>query len=184
MFTPRLKFRGDRKYLQSASVLNWILREHGASGLDLDFRFSARTGNQVVLSTLRPEIGQRMIGRYSDASTSLFLVESEIPILESEPYAESMLVQKFTGDDKKVIVPGPGDGFTAADITIAGFKFLVERLIPESRGRLAFARMMWKHPPIDESTIQLRRRISGDMYEGSIHSQGNSIGSIIFGEWK
>ena len=184
MTVSQFKFRGRRTYLHSTTVLNWILMESGATGLDMDFRFNVRTGRQVTFLDRAPPPGSQMIGRYTDRSVKLYLVESAQNIVGSEPYAEEEIGRQCVTGGNAVVVPCRLSGFTAVESVVTGYKVLLERLFPDRKGKFAFARLQWTHQPDGMIDVLFRRRISGQLYEGMLQQRGEPLGVVIFGEWQ
>lgn len=177
-----LPFRGNREYLHSTSILNFLLGSGGCCGIGLDLRINSSTNRQLIMSPVPARAGEKVIGRYLDESSRLYLLESDRVITRREPYEENRIVASCQVEDKAVTIPEV-PGFTCVDRLVAGFKLLVEKLRPDHRGKLAFARIMWNVPPSGQLDIALRRSMAGQMYEGTMSGDGFN-GTIIFGEWR
>ena len=184
MKVSEFKFRGRRNYLHSTTVLNWILKDSGASGVDMDFHFNARTDRQVFFLDHAPQAGGKVIGKYTDISMKLYLVESAQGIVGAEPYAEDEIGRHCQLSGEVIAVPCRLPGFTDVECVVAGYKFLLDGMFPDLKGRFAFARLQWKSRPDDMLDIRFRRRISGQLYEGTLLRSGETQGAIVFGEWQ
>jgi hypothetical protein len=184
MIRSEFFFRGDRRYLHSATVLNFILHRIPGSHEDIDFEFSTKTAKQVMFVFPGDESQGTRVGRYSDSDTRIDIYETAEPITESEPYPESELAFHFEVMGDRVRIPLAGEDFTAIDKIVAAFKYLLTFKFPENKKKYAFARLKLDRLPARVFFIEYKRRISKAFYDGSIEEDGQQIGSIYFGEWE
>lgn len=176
-------FRGDRQYLQSASLFDDLIRFRGPHARDIDFRFSHKTDKQVSYLDARPEAGERVIAEWSDAGGRLFAVERDEPIYESRPYDEPALVRLLRVDGRTVHVPADIGAFTRIEALVAAFKHLLLSTYPDIRRKYVFVRIRLKHEPQGASEITYARDI-GTFFQGDIRENGEMVGQIFFGIWQ
>lgn len=184
MMAPEFRFRGRRNYLHSTTVLNWILAHTPATGRDMDFRFSAKTGHQVQIAGDTPAAGATVVGKYTDESVKFYVTESERLITAADAYDEDAICSRCRVTGSGIDVPADLAGFTVVEAVVAGYKRLMEELLPDRKGRFAFARLQWHAVPRGALRIEHRRTVSGQMYEGALVRDGIAAGRIIFGEWQ
>jgi hypothetical protein len=176
-------FRGDRRYLQSASLFDDLIRFRGAQAQEIDFRFSHKTDNQVSYVDARPDEGQRVIAEWSDAGGRLFAVERNEPITESLPYDEPALVRLLRIDGRTVHIPADIGLFSRIEALVAAFKHLLLTTYPDVRRKYVFVRIRLKHEPTGATDITYSRDI-GAFFQGDIRENGEPVGQIFFGTWQ
>jgi hypothetical protein len=176
-------FRGDRQYLQSASLFDDLIRFRGAHARDIDFRFSHKTDRQVSYVDSRPEAGERVVAEWTDAGGQLFAVERGEPIRESLPYDEPSLVRLLRVEGRTVEIPADIHGFSRIEALVAAFKHLLLCTYPGIRRKYVFVRIRLKHEPQGASQITYARDI-GAFFQGDIRENGEIVGQIFFGVWQ
>jgi hypothetical protein len=180
---PELPFRGDRNYLQSATLFDDLLAMEGAAPDAIDFTFHKKTDRQVGYQPVPPEDGGRLVATWRDGGTPVFVVESEQPITLREPYDEPALVARFAFDEAGVRVPADIGGFTAMEAIVAAFNALMHRTVVPHKPKLVFVRVRLRGAPSLPLEVRFNRRI-GEFYQGDILVDGRSNGQIFFGEWR
>lgn len=176
-------FRGDRQYLQSASLFDDLIRFRGPESTDIDFRFSHKTDRQVSYVDTRPDAGERVVAEWSDSQGQLFAVERDDPIRESLPYDEPALVRLLRIEGRTVHVPADIGAFTRIEALVAAFKHLLLSTYPDIRRKYVFVRIRLTHEPQGATDITYARDI-GAFFQGDIRENGQLLGQIFFGVWQ
>lgn len=183
MESSRLKFKGDRKYVQSASVFDDILERVVGPVADIDFIFHKQTANQVHYRSEPPVDQADLVATWKDSSRKIFVVDSHDPVLESEGYEESMLVNMLSFAKDEVEVPDDLGGFTFIEGVVAGFKHQLLRREPTRKAKYVFARIRLKYVPDNNVVIRYGRKI-GRFYQANLFCSGEKLGQIFYGEWQ
>lgn len=176
------EFRGDRKYLQSASLFDDLIALRGIDVRDIDFRFHHKTGNQVSYVDA-PAEGETVVADWADSRGKVFVVERAEPIVQSTPYDEPALVARFTLDGDCVRLPADIGPFTRIEALVAGFKFLLQRRFPDTPRKYVFVRSRLRFLPEQAMDVCFARTI-GEFFQADIRADGAPIGQIFFGEWR
>ncbi|KGI78512.1 hypothetical protein [Oleiagrimonas soli] len=179
------QFRGDRKYLQSASLFDDLIRLRGTDVKNIDFKFHQKTGKQVLYADVRPDSQDQLVAEWKDALGRIFVIERDVPITEALPYDEPALVGKFELDiaSRSISIPAVVVPFTKIEALVAGFKHLLKAVYPGYERKYVFVRTRLKHLPEEDVVLRYSRDI-GDFYQGDILSNSENVGQIFFGEWK
>jgi hypothetical protein len=179
------QFRGDRKYLQSASLFDDLIELRGRQAENIDFKFHRKTGNQVIYATDRPEDEQDIVAEWKDASERIFIIESDKPITNALPYDEPALVRRFALDlqAREIDIPADIGSFSRMESMVAGFKNLLQSVYPDVVQKYVFVRIRLKKLPQEGLTIRYSRDI-GEFFQGDIRSGNEALGQIFFGVWK
>lgn len=175
------QFRGDRRYLQSASLFDDLLALRGEGITDIDFRFYRKTANQVDYVDVPG--AENVVAEWSDSQGKVFVVERQEPITDSTPYDEPALVARFVRGGNGVRIPADVAPFTRIEALVAGFKYLLQSTFPETPRKYVFVRARLRELPEDETEVRFSRTI-GDFFQGDISVKGRPMGQIFFGEWR
>ena len=178
-----LTFKGDRRYLQSASVFDDLVSRLEAPVSDIDFIFHRQTMNQVRYITEAPVSASDLVASWRDSKRQIFVVDSGLPVTESTPYDEAALVEMLAFDADKATVPAALGEFTFLEGIVAAFKHLLIRRYPERRAKYVFVRLRLKHVPHSKVTVRYSRQIGG-FFQSVIESESCQLGQLFYGEWK
>lgn len=183
MLDREFRFRGGRSYLHSTSILNDMvaLRKEASGGFD--FRFDRKTASQVRYQDAMPTERDDLVGSWSDAGGTVYIVQRGAPIVESQPYDEDGLAGRFEIAEGTVRIPAGLEDYTVAEAIVAGFKALLRAGVAGPAARVAFVRMRCGRLPELPLRIVYSRRIGG-FYQGDIHDGSGACGQIYFGEWQ
>lgn len=180
---PHLPFRGDRNYLQSATLFDDLLEWGGGEPRNIDLTFHRKTDRQVGYQTSPPADDALLVATWRDADKSLFVVESDQPITQRVDYDEPALVDRFTFGPEGVVVPADIGEFTVMEAIVAAFKALLHRTVVPHKPKLVFVRVRLQSVPQLPLEVRFSRRI-GEFYQGDIRVDGRAAGQIFFGEWR
>jgi hypothetical protein len=182
---PDLPFRGDRDYLQSATLFDDLVQWQPAPSpaRAIDFTFHKKTDRQVGYQDNAPADQSALVATWRENGTAVFVVEGEQPIILREPYDEPALVARFCFGEAGVDVPADIGSFTPMEAVVAAFKALLHRTVVPSRPKLVFVRIRLRAPLSLPLRVRFDRCI-GEFYQGSISSDAGDIGQIFFGEWR
>lgn len=174
-------FRGDRKYLQSASLFDDLIALRGGV-TDIDFKFHHKSGQQVAYVDELPA-DQALVAEWRDSKGEVYVVERPEPITNATPYDEPALVAKFRIEGRTAFIPADVAPFTTIEALVAGFKRLLQSVYPEIPRKYVFVRIRLRQMP--DGPVELRyARDIGPFFQGDIAVGGRSIGQIFFGEWR
>lgn len=176
------QFRGNRKYLQSASLFDDLIEVRGEGICTIDFKFHRKTGNQVTLTDKAPTDTDTLVAEWNDSRGKIYVVERDEPIRDSTPYDEPLLVNMFNVDGRTINIPLDVDPFTQIEALVAGFKHLLQSVYPDVSRKYVFVRIRLKHLPQSPVQIKYSRDI-GAFFQGDIHESEQIFGQIFFGEW-
>jgi len=175
------QFRGDRKYLQSASLFDDLIALRGAV-TNIDFKFHQKSGCQVAYVD-EPPAGRALVAEWRDSEGVVYVVERSEPITEATPYDESALVTKFRIDGRTALIPADVMPFTMIEALVAGFKRLLQAVYPEIPRKYVFVRIRLRQLP--DGPVEMRYvRDIGSFFQGDITVGGRNVGQIFFGEWR
>ena len=180
---PHLPFRGDRNYLQSATLFDDLLAWRGGNPRNIDLTFHRKTERQIGYETSAPEDGATVVATWRDADRSVFVVEGDEPITQRVAYDEQSLVDRFTFGPDGVTVPARIGDFTVIEAIVAAFKALLHRTVVQHKPKLTFVRIRLESVPELPLQVRFSRRI-GEFYQGEIRLDGRTVGQIFFGEWR
>jgi hypothetical protein len=180
---PHMPFRGDRNYLQSATLFDDILQWGGGRPRNIDFTFHRRTDRQVGYSSTAPQEESRLVARWRDDDKLVFVIEGDNPITSREAYDEQALVDRFSFGPDGVIVPADIGDFSLMEAIVAAFKALLHRTVVPHKPKLVFVRVRLQSVPELPLEIRFCRRI-GEFYQGEVRAGARSVGHIFFGEWR
>lgn len=175
-------FRGDRKYLQSASLFDDLITLRGSDVRDIDFLFHRKTANQVSY-VAEPAEAEEIVAEWTDSRGKLFVVERPESISQSTPYDEPALVSCFTLDRDCVHVPADIGPFTRIEALVAAFKALLQRRFPDTPRKYVFVRSRLRFLPEEALDVCFSRTI-GEFFQADIRAGDGSVGQIFFGEWR
>lgn len=182
MLDREFSFRGERRYLHSTSILNDMLELRKGASDGFDFRFDRKTAAQVRYQDVAPAERDNLVGIWSDGEGTVYIVERDVRIADSQPYDEDGLAGRFEIANGVVRVPDALGGYTVTDAIVAAFKALLHAGAAGTAARLAFVRMRCERLPGLPLRIVYSRRIGG-FYQGDIHDWAGTCGHIYFGEW-
>lgn len=179
---PDLPFRGDRDYLQSATLFDDILQWGGGRPRNIDFTFHKKTDRQVGYGAA-PQDESQLVAKWRDDDKVVFVVECDDPISLREGYDEKALVDRFSFGPDGVVVPTDIGDFSPMEAIVAAFKALLHRTVVPHKPKLVFVRVRLKSVPELPLEVRFSRRI-GEFYQGEIRANAHSVGQIFFGEWR
>jgi hypothetical protein len=180
---PDLPFRGDRDYLQSATLFDDILQWRDVSPRNIDFTFHKKTDRQVGYGAVAPQDDSSLVASWRDDDRRIFVVESDAPITLREGYDEQALVDRFSFGPDGVAVPTNVGDFSPMEAIVAAFKALLHRTVVPHKPKLVFVRVRLQSVPALPLEVRFSRRI-GEFYQGEIRADAHPVGQIFFGEWR
>jgi hypothetical protein len=175
------QFRGDRKYLQSASLFDDLIALRGGV-TDIDFKFHHKSGHQVAYVDELPS-DQALVAEWRDSKGAVYVVERPEPILRATPYDEPVLVAKFRIEGRNAFIPADVAPFTTIEALVAGFKRLLQAVYPDISRKYVFVRIRLRQLPEGPVVLRYSRDI-GSFFQGDIAVDGKPVGQIFFGEWQ
>lgn len=177
-----LKFKGERRYLQSASVFDDLLDRLGQPLTDVDFVFHRQTANQVRYCNHSPSRPDELVATWRDGGRRIYIVDSGVPVTESEQYDEEALVSMLSFGESDVLVPEELGEFTFLEGVVAAFKHMLLRRDP-ARKKYVFARIKLKTMPPGTVTVRYVRTMSG-FHQARILGAEETLGQLVYGEWQ
>ena len=180
---PHLPFRGDRNYLQSATLFDDLLAWGAGDPRNIDLTFHRKTDRQVGYESSPPADEASLVATWRDAGKSIFVVETDQPITQRVAYDEQSLVDRFSFGPDGVMVPAQIGEFTPMEAIVAAFKALLHRTVVPHKPKLVFVRVRLQSVPQLPLEVRFNRRI-GEFYQGDIRADGRAVGQIFFGEWR
>ena len=180
---PHLPFRGDRNYLQSATLFDDMLDWGGGMPRNIDLTFHRKTDRQVGYETTPPQHDAALVATWRDDDKSIYVVESDQPITSRVGYDEQALVDCFAFGPDGVTVPVDIGDFTVMEAIVAAFKALLHRTVVPHKPKLVFVRVRLQSVPALPLEVRFNRRI-GEFYQGDIRTGERTVGQIFFGEWR
>ena len=175
-------FRGDRRYLQSATLFDDLISRRGPDARDIDFRFARKTAKQVSYLDGKPDAADVLVAEWSDACGHVYVVERDESIDRSEPYDEAALVARLSVTGRDVDVPPDIGSYSRIDAMVAAFKHLLQRVYPDVARKYVFVRIRLARMPQGPVRIHYARDI-GRFFQGDILEEGTAVGQIFFGIW-
>jgi hypothetical protein len=176
--------RGGRNYLHSAAVIDDLLAlRPRAAGEGFDFRFEHRTDRQVRYQDEAPEDRSGIVGAWSDADGTVYVIARDEPIVATSPYDEDGLACAFKFRPDGVHVPSDLAGYTTIEAIIAGFKALLRAGPAGSDVKVVFVRMKCDRLPGLPLRIEFKRKL-GAFYQGDIRDEHGYAGQVYYGEWR
>lgn len=176
-------FRGERDYLHSASLFDFIVTEYaskaGAPG-GIDFIFMKKSKHVCRVETVIFE-SEALVASYKDDHGQYYIYETEDLISKKVSYREPCLGEDFSikGETSYVSLIDGRDSFI--DLSIAAYKELLTLLFPQNNKKYIFARIQLTYIPTTSFEISYKRKISKRFFEGEITVDGAAVGLIYFG---
>jgi hypothetical protein len=180
---PDLPFRGDREYLQAATVFDDILDWFDGSPRNIDFTFHRKTDRQVGYATTAPKDESQLVAKWHDDDKTIFVVESDIPTTLRKDYDEQALVERFSFGPGGVAVPTDVGDSSPLEAVVAAFKALLHRTVVPHKPKVVCVRVRLQSLLELPLEVRFNRRI-GEFYQGDIRADGHPVGQIFFGEWR
>lgn len=177
------QFRGDRRYLHSASLFDDLLKLRGPEPTDIDMTFHRETAQQVSYVDQLPTPSCQPVADWRDSQGRVLVIERDEPMRDTTPYNEAELVQMLDVDQRTVHIPAEILGFSRIEALIAGFKHLLQSVYPEHVRKYVFVRVRLKHCPTGAVQITYARDIGG-FFQGDILEDSARLGQIFFGVWE
>ena len=176
-------FRGERDYLHSTSLFDFILAEHARkAGIpqNIDFTFLHKTNCACrVEDTNQGDTG--LVATYIDANSQYYLYETEQLIQRRVPYSEPGEGNGYIiiGDCASIQDVNEDNSFI--ELAVGAYKGLLTSIFPEFSGRYVFARMKLDWIPVSSFEICYQRKVAKHFFEGEIRVDEIPVGLIYFG---
>jgi hypothetical protein len=180
---PHLPFRGDRNYLQSATLFDDMLAWGGGNPRNIDLVFHRKTERQVGYDTSPPADDALLVATWRDADKAIFVVESDQPITQRVAYDEQSLSTGSSSVPTASWCPPTSAISPVMEAIVAAFKALLHRTVVPHKPKLVFVRVRLQSVPQLPLEVRFSRRI-GEFYQGDIRADGRAVGQIFFGEWR
>ena len=126
-------FRGNRNYLHSASVINFLLKKNFIFNKIVFKKFSI---NQIEFSNNISENNFGIID-YKNFNRRLYMNETDKKILNRELYDEELLIKNSIINDSEIFIDSLNDNYTVIDLFIALTKKLNQNLYPSKKKWIA-----------------------------------------------
>lgn len=175
--------RGERDYLHSASLFDFILAEHaGKAGVprNIDFTFLHKTHCLCRVAT-RNQGNAGLVATYVDDNGQYYLYETDRPITRRVPYGEPVEGADYALAGDRVAVPGVHANNSFVELAVGAYKGLLTSLFPAFEGKYIFARMMLESIPATSFDVTYKRKVAKRFFEGQISVAGVPAGFIYFG---
>lgn len=176
-------FRGQRDYLHSASLFDYIITEFAnkaGTPHHIDFIFSHMT-KHICSVKMKNEGNAGLVASYIDNNVQIFLYETNIPIENRVVYTEPEEGTKYIISEDGVFIPEITEENSFIELSIAAFKGLLTALFPKFKGKYIFARIQLESIPNSTFFIHYNRKIAKHFFEGEISVRGTAVGFIYFG---
>ena len=179
----RFVLRGERDYLHSASLFDFIVAEYaGKAGVpgNIDFTFLHKTNCLCRVET-RNQGNAGLVATYVDDNGQYYLYETNRPITRRVPYSEPAEGADYAIAGDRVSIPAIHAGNSYIELAVGAYKGLLTSLFPEFMGKYIFARMMLDAIPASAFEITYKRKVAKRFFEGEIGVAGTPAGFIYFG---
>ena len=119
----KTNFRGSRKYLHSATVINHVYKSNIKFK---EIKFHKFTKNQIEFTRERKNnlFGEIYLNNKKKNENIIYMNETSTPIISSEEYHENEIINMVYEQNNKLIFNTTTKKFTFFDITIAMIKQL------------------------------------------------------------
>ena len=182
-------FKGNRTYLQAATLMDYIIRHHIAPDdelKDIDFSMSRFTdricdviadGNKVQPDT------RSVVGQFYYGEQKILAFETPDKITRRVEYDEDMILNQceLVDKDNRIIIPANTDQFSFMEKAIAAYKALLNKLFGKSYKSFFFIRITLDTIPEGQVEITYNRIISKKYFQGTITQHGQKIGALFYG---
>lgn len=179
------QFRGDRNYIQAASIFDCIVSLRQTQGLHVsavDFSMRKFTSKQCALLLQDEPVNDAdIVGEYKDSNGFLTIIEQPEVILERTAYDESTLVTQCVINENRINIPGKILSYSFIEKVIAAYKALLQNLFGKKNNFFFFIRLTLDQISSGEIQVIYERLVSKKYYQGSIFANNTKIGMIYFG---
>jgi hypothetical protein len=175
-------FQGNRNYLYGATAFRWLLAKD-SDPHRIDYSFHKMTGNQCRLSTrLEEQNAAKHVATYKSNGGVKYLYEMETPITSRTACNEQDILTHVTIADREGSFRLPIEGAMYMEGAVATYKAMLQRLYPEFKKKLTFARLVIDEVPTQGTFfVRHRRATAGDFFEAKLYRDDTPIGTLIFG---
>jgi hypothetical protein len=180
--TSAFAFKGNRDYLHSTSVFDWIVADVAPNARDIDFVFNRKTSNRCTVTAGTPAVGERVVGRWHDRQRGLRIVDTGERILERIPYDEDGISKACILERDQVLVPTGAGGASFIERLVAAYKSLLLYRAHPQVPRFAFVRLRLQYIPSTDFLVCYCRTL-GEFHQGGVIANGVKMGEIYFGKW-
>jgi hypothetical protein len=182
---PRIAFafRGERDYLHSTTVFDFLL-QHDSAPEDIEFIFHGMTSRQCeCLAAQDSESPNTQVATYRSAGLTCFLYESDAPITSRYACNEKSILEHIAIDQStaRFRLP-PVEGATYIEAVVAAYKDLLLRSVPEFSGKPMFGRINLQYVPTEGNCqVRHRRVMGGKFFQADLAHQEQPIGKLYYG---
>lgn len=182
---PRIAFafRGDRDYLHSTTVFDFLLQYDSAPEA-IEFIFHGMTTRQCeCLAAKDSESPNALVATYQSAGLTCFLYESDTPITLQYACNEKSILERVAIDRSTATfrLP-PVEGATYIESVVAAYKDLLLRSVPEFSGAPMFGRINLRYVPTEGNCqVRHRRAMGRKFFQADLAHQEQPIGKLYYG---
>lgn len=194
-FSPKMSFKGNRRYLHGTSILEYamqVAKEHAPAAyggrLRAVFHGLACNSLHVALASddersLRPEKLTAEVISQGESGERVFLwfTESGKPTSTNVPYPEELLAPQLVYSGQRVMLHGDSP-FSPVETLVTMTKFLHLRLMPEVGGWI-FTRLDMVHPlsldDLEGLFVELQSQL-GTLSRARVCAASGELGVIYF----
>jgi hypothetical protein len=175
-------FRGQRNYVYGPTAFTWLVARD-PDPHRIDFSFHKMTGNQCRVSTRPEEDGAaKHVATYKSDGGVKYLYETETPVTSRVDCNEQDILKQVTIGDREGSFRLPIESAMYPECAVAAYKTLLQRLYPDFKKKLAFARLLMDEVPTEGMCfVRHRRATAGDFFEARLYRDDTPIGTLIFG---
>ena len=176
-------FRGSRKYLHSATVINHVYKSNIKFK---EIKFHKFTKNQIEFTTERTNnlFGEIYLNNKKKNENIIFMHETSKPITSNEEYHENEIVNMLYEMDNKLIFNTITEKFTIFDITIAMVKQLNHIQQPTKKKWVAASYKLlndnFQLYPKHKITVEIGKLLSGNFSNNNIYYNSTKIAESKF----
>ena len=182
-FRTAFAFRGERDYLHSTTVFDFLL-QHDSAPETIEFVFHEMTSRQCeCLPAQDSESPNAHVATYRSAGLTCFLYESDAPItLRYTCNEKSILERVAIAQSTTTFDFPPVEGATYIESVVAAYKDLLLRSVAEFSGKPIFGRMNLRYVPTEGNCqVRHRRVMGGKFFQADLAHQEQSIGQLYYG---
>jgi hypothetical protein len=179
--TPEFRFRGDRNYLHSTTVFDWLLNQD-PQPTNIDFVFHKMTGFQCAVQFGNPKYGPKLVAVYQSDGLIAYLEETSIPIVKRYGCNEEQICEHVRLQGNIAVFEYPlVENATFIEVLIGAYKLLLTMSSHSMPGKLVFARCRLKNIFEFGTGQVVHQRAIGNFFEAQIRHEVQPIGHLYFG---
>ena len=172
--------KGNRDYLHGTTIFDIIQEGLPSPGKEIVFTIK-KMSNQLcqVIETSAERSEERLVATYTDQHGERFVYETDEKLTERIPYDEDRIAQAGKIDNQTISFAALPQENTFIETIVAGYKYLLNTAVQKES--YVFAQLEIDYIPTDKISIQYKRLIMKQFYQGDILHNEKQIGKIYFG---